>query len=138
MRHQSGGEYTNYISPYELKTRTNHLYNKLCTQEIDTVFTCYPNNDHHIRPLQTASNLCTLLHRDLRVIDGVKNLPKFMFENMLIVWHHSEMENILKHYGFKGEFSWPDDNYDGCLMLYGCGWEFDPTFFENKYCFCLF
>ena len=135
MRHQSGG-CTNLISKYELEKRTYDLYNKLCCQEVNRVYTCFPMKDHHIRSLQTATNLCTLLSKDIRISNGIEELPKFMYENTLIVWHHSEMDAILKHYGFHGEFTWPSDNYDGCLILYAHGWEFDPSFFENnKSCF---
>ena len=131
MRHQRPGSMnTNCVSPDELQN-TNMLAETVRTLNVHRVFTCLPNASKHIRPLQTASNLCAITDKHLECCDGVDSLPMYVHGNILVVWHHSEMNEILNHFGMVSDFEWPVDNYDGCLSINEFGWEYAPAFFSN-------
>ena len=91
-----------------------------------------PQIDNHLRPLQTASNLCTLLGEEVKLCNTVYNLPNYVYGNVLVVWKHSEIQSILSKYGMVGRFEWPMDDYDGCVQITASGWEYDPDFFKEK------
>lgn len=94
------------------------------------VYTMRPIEDKHVAPLQTASNICTILDQSLFLIDDVSMLP-YYYESemdMLIVWHHSDMNRVLKHFGCTGDFIWPSNNFTGCLIIDNGSFVFDEQF----------
>ena len=130
---EPGNETSNCIGKSELE-RTQELYDIIRKLKIGHVYTCTPNPkvNNHARPLQTASNLCTLLGNDISLCNTVYNLPNYVYGNVLIVWKRSEIPSILSKYGMVGHFEWPEENYDGCLQIKSGGWEYDPNFLKKK------
>ena len=130
MRHQPGND-TNCINKQEFE----NIY-KICdsfkTINIHRVFTSYPESNHHIKQVQTASNLCTLLGKNVELFNNAESLPEYLYGDVLIVWTHSDIQSILRKFGYVGVFEWPHDNYEGCLIMNDFGWEFNDSFFEKK------
>ena len=134
MRHQRPGKYTgNCVDAREIQD-TKSLCERIRPLEVRNVIACAPGASKHIRPLQTASNLCSCMDCYLEVCENVHALPNFIHGNTLIVWHHSDMEAILNHFGFPCRFEWPDDDYDGCIVINEHGWGYDARFFSATRC----
>ena len=132
IRHQKPEEHTNCITESELN-RTRSLYEKFKHLHISHVFTCCPSiKNKHIRPLQTAANLCTFLGNNVELCNDASELPNYITSNILIVWHHSNIHTILEKYGMIGNFEWPDNDYDGCLVINIYGWEYDHSFLKSS------
>ena len=132
MRHQRPGSFrTNCVDPSEVR-HVRELANQLRSLGISDVFSCMPGTSKHVRPIQTASNLCSVLGKSLELCDGVDTLPNYILGYTLIVWHHSDMSAILSHFGIQSRFEWPDDEYDGCLMINDQGWGYEPNFFTKN------
>ena len=130
IRHQKPGQHVNCISKQELNN-TKSMYEKIKTLQIGRVFTRYPTTqNNHIRPLQTASNLCTFMGQNIELCNEVKDLPNYITTNVLVVWNHSDIKYILEKYNMSGWFEWPENDYDGCLMINEYGWEYDHSFFK--------
>ena len=106
--------------------------NKIKELNVQKVITRYPYNDKHIRPIQTAANICSLMNKSLELVYDASSLPDFDRCNMLIVWNHNDMNSILSRYGLIGKVEWSDDNYQGCIKLNEFGWEYDPNFLNNN------
>lgn len=130
---EPGNDRTNCIGRSEFE-RTQAIYDIVKKLKIGHVYTCTPNPkvDNHVRPLQTASNLCTLLGEDVELCNTVYNLPNYIYGNVLIVWNHSEVQSILSKYGMVGKIEWPEEDYDGCLQIKSSGWEYDPRFLQDN------
>jgi len=132
IRHQRPGSTVgNCVAKEEIR-RTKLLYNRIRVLNIEKVITCEPNETKHIRPLQTASNLCSLMNVLLEVCKDVYMLPKIVNANILIVWHHADMEAIINHYGLENSFEWPEDDYDGCIIINNNGWQYQNNFFSRE------
>ena len=99
---------------------------------IQKVLTRYPYNDKHIRPIQTAANICTLINKSLELFYDASSLPDIDSSNTLIVWNHNDMNTILSRYGLIGKVNWPDNNYQGCIKINEFGWEYDSNFLSSN------
>lgn len=106
--------------------------NKIKELNIQKVLTRYPYNDKHIRPIQTAANICSLIDKSLELFYDASSLPDIDSYNMLIVWNHNDMNSILSRYGLIGKVNWPDNNYQGCIKINEFGWEYDLNFLNNN------
>ena len=136
IRHQEGEVFSNCLSLKGLR-RVRHMARVLRgsfeNMPLKCVHTCRPMEFKHIRPVQTASALCTFLEDRFSTFahmsyDGVlRDLSKLADidrYDVVIVWHHGEiidLANVLCDY-FEVPKSlvvspWPDDNYDGCLLI---------------------
>jgi hypothetical protein len=132
MRHQRPGSFrTNCVDSSEVQ-RVHELAECVRSLDVHHVFSCTPGTSKHVRPIQTASNLCSILGKSLELCDGVGALPNYILGNTLIVWHHSDTSAILSHFGIQSRFEWPDDEYDGCLIINDQGWGYEPHFFTTN------
>lgn len=132
MRHQRPGSFrTNCVDSSEVR-RIHELAEHVRSLDVSHVFSCMPGTSKHVRPMQTASNLCSVLEKSLELCSGVNGLPNYILGNTLIIWHHSEMSEILSHFGIQSRFEWPDDEYEGCLIVNDQGWGYEPNFFTPK------
>jgi hypothetical protein len=134
FRHQEGGGMSsNCLS----KTGIKHTYtmaNKIKELEPCTVYTCIPSsNGKHIRPIQTASLVCSRLCKCVHLIDRSNYPSKYdACMNHIIIWHHGDMNKILNIY-FPGQsFTWSDYNYSGCLIVNQKKWTFHPKYLTEK------
>lgn len=114
---------------------------------LNTIYTIKPHNYKHIRQIQTASYLCTMMDDDKSVLvcntyeDVVCDIQNFTSTNdIIIVWHHNEMTEMLRYieaaYHFPedtDDFHWPESNYNGCLMIdvHNKAWTFNANYFGN-------
>ena len=111
-----------------------------------SIYTLNPSAYKHIRPIQTASTLVTLLNDNFLVLtcnayeDVINDVNKYAHKyDIIIVWHHGEIPDMLRHIAFvfnldqPSNFSWPDDNYNGCLLVdtQKHTWAFRPNYFNN-------
>lgn len=87
--------------------------------------------DKHIRPIQTAANICSALGLSLQLVSDAFQLGD-EDENILIIWNNDDINNILLRYNMYGTFQWDDSNYDGLLTINQNGWEFDSNYLEHN------
>lgn len=92
------------------------------------VFTLRPHSNKHVAPIQTAANVCTLIQKTIYLCEKVEELPYTLNVDTVIIWHHSEMSHILKHFGCDESFRWPEDNFTGCLLIQNGQFEFKERF----------
>ena len=136
MKEQDTGNYTNCIGNYDFQ-RLQQLSKKLVKLKIHRAFSILPTHtyDRNVRTFQTACNLCTLLDKELEVCNDIDNLPNYVFDNILIVWDSTEIQSILEKFGMITPFVWPDNNFNGCVIINEHGWCFEPYFFcKQKTC----
>lgn len=131
FRHQEGNVFTNCLN----KNGINNSYviaNKIKDWKYVYIYTLLPTiNGKHIRPFQTASIISSELNIYLNFIKN--EFPNNVDNNCknIIIWHHSDIKNILKMYFPKSEFEWDKHNYTGCLIIKEKEWEFEPKFFKQ-------
>lgn len=153
MRHQEGYKRTNCLSLQSVKqiNRIAGVFSKIKSKTFQ-VYTIKPKSYKHVRPIQTASNLCTYLNASLRVCntyeDAIDSLSNYIYTNdIIIVWHHNELPEILdtialiyniRMVDMDGFFQWPEDNYNGCLVVDTVAGSafFSKHFFKKKKCCC--
>ena len=148
MRHQQGENETNCLSLNSVK-KMKSIAQKLSKVESNNnefkVYTITPREYKHIRPVQTASNLCTYLQSSLKVHNCYENvidsLSKYIdTHNIIIVWHHSEIPEMLTSIQYTYSLPdgkpihWSNDNYDGCVLINPRTERvvFDEFFFRKK------
>lgn len=140
FRHQEGGYHTNCLSLQgEKNTHTIATYFTKQSRESEffkTVYTIIPIEYKHIRPIQTATSLCTHLNKKSSfekkfsvmacwnhthlVQDLESMLSSSPWLNVIIVWHHAGMQSLvdaLLHRTETKSLDWPPDNYDGCVRI---------------------
>ena len=87
-----------------------------------TVYTCPPATCKHMRPIQTATNLCTFLddHTEVHVCMDIKTMKHLASDsaNHLVIWHHGDIAQLVNEVTSRTcHFSWPEHNFSGCLLL---------------------
>lgn len=135
LRHQEGQVYDNCLSPKGLKNthKIAQWLIKLNENSVffKTVYTVLPSDYSHIRPVQTASLLCTYMneHNDkfsvktcedrTALVEDVSRACVLPWLDVIIVWHHGDMQALVRDitHDNSWKFKWPDDNYDGCLIV---------------------
>lgn len=137
IRHQEGGYHTNCLSLQgEKKTQAIANYFSRESDFFKTVYTIIPIEYKHIRPIQTATSLCTHLNKKTSfekkfsvmacwnhthlVQDLESMLSSSPWLNVIIVWHHAGMQSLvdaLLHRTETNSFDWPPNNYDGCIRI---------------------
>lgn len=84
VRHQSGTRASNCLNKeglYNVRQMAKHFYRNPLI--LSSIYTVKPRNYKHVRPLQTASNLCTLMDDGKSVLvcdtheDVVRDLMNF-------------------------------------------------------------
>lgn len=135
IRHQSGdNNVSNCID-------SNSFYNipDICEIlkpiQFEHVFSKYPYNNKHIRPIQTAANICSFLDIPLELVYDANSLPDKQCSYILIIWNHNDVNSILQKFGFNTYFKWPEDNYNGCLHIHDSNWNFNENFLKKKHFF---
>lgn len=153
IRHQEGGYHTNCLSLQgEKKTHTIATYFSRESEFLKTVYTIIPIEYKHIRPLQTATSLCTHLNKKSSfekkfsvmacwnhthlVQDLESMLSSSPWLNVIIVWHHAGMQSLvdaLLHRTETKSLDWPPDNYDGCIRIdmHAKTYVFDKHYFTS-------
>jgi len=132
MRHQEGNKRKNCLSSQSIKqtNRIAGIFSNIRSNKWK-VYTIKPSTHKHVRPIQTAANLCTYLNTSLKVCntyeDVIDSLSNYIYTNdIIIVWHHNEIAEILdtialiyniRMVDMDGYFKWPEDNYNGCLII---------------------
>ena len=137
MKEQDNGNYTNCIGNYDFQ-HLQQLSKKIVKLNIHRVFSILPVHtfDKNVRTFQTASNLCTLLDKELSICCHIDDLPNYVYDNILIVWDSTEIQSILEKYGMVTPFVWPENSFNGCVIINEHGWSFEPEFFcKQKNCF---
>ena len=139
LRHQEGSSSTNCLS--EKGVRNCHsIFVRLKGMDID-LYTCIPNiNGKHVRPLQTASLICTHLKKSVNIVD-LQSLPdEHDDKDIAIIWHHKDIQTIMKNYLKRDdiEFTWEEDNYAGCVIIENDKWRYDPWYFSTHSLNCFF
>lgn len=148
VRHQSGIKASNCLNKEGLYniSQMGKCFSKN-PLILSSIYTIKPHSYKHIRPLQTASNLCTMMNDGKSVLvcntyeDVVRDMINFTSTNdVVIVWHHGEIPEMLRYiqsvYCFPevtNHFNWPEKNYDGCLIVDVCNksWSFRSKYFKN-------
>jgi hypothetical protein len=103
IRHQQG-DTSNCVSSNSVIT-SEGIANMFKRYNIRRIISRYPYNDKHIRPIQTAANICSFLNTSLELVYDANTLPSEKFSNILVVWNHNDISSILKRYGFQEEFN---------------------------------
>lgn len=135
IRHQQGEHNTNCLSSSGVrhtKRIADILLKKINhNQCFRSVYTLLPEAYKHIRPIQTASLLCSYMNRqsccysvvtckNTQVIaNDLLKISDLKLLDIIIVWHHGDMGNLvdaLVPY-YKTFITWPDTNYDGCVQI---------------------
>lgn len=135
IRHQQGDINTNCLSlsgVQNTKRIADILLKKINHgQCFRSVYTVLPDTYKHIRPIQTASLLCSYMNRRLCcysvvtcknthvIVSDLLTISDLKLLDILIVWHHGDIGNLVnalvpEHETF---FTWPDSNYDGCVQI---------------------
>lgn len=151
VRHQAGSKESNCLNKEGL--RNTEQMAKIFSKNLSilrSIYTVKPHDYKHVRPLQTASTLCTMMDDGKSVIvcntylDVVRDMMNFTSTNdVVIVWNHGEIPDMLRYietaYGFPEEiglFHWPESNYNGCLVVDVCdskSWSFYPKYFQTNF-----
>ena len=122
------------------KIGIKHAYtmaDKIKELEPCTVYTSMPSsNGKHVRPVQTASLVCSRLCKCVHFIDRSKfpsNHHDRNMNNIIIIWHHGDMNKILNSYfPEQPPFIWSDNNYSGCLVINEKEWKFHPKYLTEN------
>ncbi len=133
FRHQEGSLHTNCLSQIGI----DHAYdisNKIKQYSSLYVYTCLPkHNGKHVRPIQTASLICSKLKTSLMFIEDYNKFPSNKDEHIhVIIWHHNDIPKILNKYFPDNSFIWDNENYSGCLQINKDEWTFYSNFIETR------
>ena len=135
IRHQEGDKHCNCLNKIGLE-HCNNIFEKFKHEKPVNIFTCTPHiNGKHVRPLQTASMLGSLLYRNVTLVteDTLEKLPEITCnETNIIVWHHKYMQDLLQFYYPNQHFEWFSDNYTGALKIDKNCWRFDKDFLKPE------
>ena len=143
FRHQEGERHTNCLSKKGI--RDSYYLTKM-TKPLRTdvyIYTMMPTfHGKHVRPIQTATIMCTVMKKSLNLLEKDDIFPSNMDRcNHIIIWNHNGIPKILQKYFKDASFVWEEDNYDGCLIIHKNGWNYKPEYCKQillqKYCcFC--
>lgn len=153
VRHQEGEAFSNCLSlkgMIRVQQMAQVLKGSFDNIPLKCIHTFRPLEYKHLRPVQTATILCTYLNERFSVFahvsyDGVvrdlSRIADIDRYDVVIVWHHGEimdLANVLCDYydvpkSLLG-FPWPDNNYNGCVLIDTEGKDacFVSTFFQRR------
>jgi hypothetical protein len=151
LRHQESDALTNVLTVHGLH-QTKHMATVLERQfqhiPMKGIYTCIPEGYAHVRPVQTASNLCTFLrgnystfvhHSIESVVNDLIKITDITGYDMVIVWHHSEIPKLVQAICQRfcvpcPSWTWPPSCYDGIVMIdvFYKTIRFQEDFFEKK------
>lgn len=135
LRHQIGETHTNCLSEQGVRDtyRIANVMEDRTKHKSKHIYTIMPkSHGKHVRPIQTASIICSATKRSLNILDEVFPDIKDNEIDHIIVWDHHGIPKILKKYFENASFVWDDNNYDGCLLIYeNDTWEFVSDYFHR-------
>lgn len=137
LRHQEGNLKSNCLSTKGIYY-TKLIVNKIKKYKNISIFTRIPSlNGKHVRPLQTASILGSILNKSVNFIENYDNLPsKDDEENTsIIIWNHGGIGYILKSYFWNSNFKWNDNNYTGAIIIEKNNWYYVNNFLKSNLLF---
>ena len=131
LRHQEGQTHTNCLS--KRGVHNSHSIAKRFTSSC-FVYTMLPSsNGKHVRPIQTATIMCTEMNKSLNLLENDDIFPTNEDNcSHLIVWHHHGIPKILQKYFQNASFVWDDNNYNGCLLIHQNRWEYVSDYCKPK------
>lgn len=135
FRHQKGYVYTNCLSEIGIQ-HSYQIANKIKHHDSLYIYTSLPKyNGKHVRPVQTASLICSKLNLSLSFIDDYDFPSNQDDDNTthVIIWHHNDIPKILNKYFPNNSFIWYDNNYSGCLIIDKDRWTFYPSFLTKSH-----
>ena len=124
LRHQEGNLKSNCLSAKGID-HTKLIVKKIKKYKNISIFTRMPSlNGKHIRPLQTATILGSILSKRVNFIVNDAHLPSKDDEKNtnIIIWNHEGIGNILKSYFWNSDFEWNNDNYAGAIIIEKSNW----------------
>lgn len=86
----------------------------------------------HLRPLQSAANICAHMKLDLELVVASHEIPSNDIEDILVVWNRDEVNELISRFGILGQCAWPIDNYSGCVIIDASGWRFAAGFLDDR------
>lgn len=142
IRHQEGGPMSNCLSTQGLEN-TRHIamffsrkHKSQKNEVFKTVYTITPCAFKHVRPIQTASVLCSHLNTAFYETkfsvmpceshaEIIADLTRFCIDHLdiIVVWHHGDIPRLVdclcNVFGIPKNvcIHWDDNNYNGCVML---------------------
>lgn len=146
IRHQEGHASDNCLSEKGLKNTQKIAKRFKMFNDIScffkTVYTVQPYDYKHVRPIQTASLLCTYMNSEqdrlsVRTCQNAQEITDDLIKScalpcydVIMVWNHGDMESLVRTLIGKPEWKmkWPPDNYDGCLVV-----DSDTVRFYSRY-----
>lgn len=132
IRHQHGSSFSNCLTKHGLEESIKIA--KQCGASMNhlEIYTFLPlMNGHHIRVIQTAATIGTILKLNVSFID-MNTCPNYSNDvDILIIAHHSQIPDILSKYA-TNSFQWPFMNYCGCIIISKNSWTFNDSFFKPK------
>lgn len=132
IRHQEGdNNVSNCIDSYSFYN-TQNICQILKPIQFEHIFSKYPYNNKHIRPIQTSANICSFLDKPLQLVYDARDIPIKQFSYTLLIWNHDDINSILKQFGFIDNFQWPEENYNGCICIQDSNWNFNENFLKKK------
>lgn len=143
IRHQEGAPMSNCLSKQGLEnTRRIGTFfsrkHKLQNNDVfKTVYTITPHAFKHVRPIQTASMLCShlngafydakfsvmLCESHAEMIADLTRFRNIDHLDIIVVWHHGDIPRLVDcicdAFGIPKNVRvrWDDDNYNGCVVV---------------------
>lgn len=132
LRHQEGNSKSNCLSKKGIR-HIKQIVKQIKKYKNISIFTRIPSlNGKHVRPLQTASILGSILNRSVNFIENYVNLPSKDDKNTsIIIWNHEGIGDILKSYFWNSDFKWNDNNYAGAIIIEKTNWYYVNNFLKS-------
>lgn len=154
LRHQESDPLTNVLTVRGLlktKQMATTLERHFQNVPMKGIHTCQSNGYGHVRPLQTASNLCTFLRGNYSTFahDSIESVVRDLSKmtditgyDIVIVWHHSELSELIRSLCERfcipyDSTPWPNRCFDGVQIIdvFSKTSTFYKDFFKKKYFF---
>ena len=119
VRHQHGNPQANCLSEKGIK-ESKCIADVFGNLKNVNIYTCYPRKQKHIRPLQTASIVCTYLNKNVNVVEEEEtDLPQDCSKgNYIVIWHHSQIEHLVRMYcDLEAPLHWDKDDYYRAVLI---------------------
>ena len=118
LRHQRGDPHINCLNIKGFND-TKQIADVFGVLKNLNVYTCCSKDHKHIRPLQTASIVCTYLDKNVNVVESIHQLPKdCTLGNHIFIWHHSEIQHLVRMYCDLIEpLYWDADDYYRAILV---------------------
>jgi len=119
LRHQHGNPQVNCLSEKGIKD-SKRIADVFGNLKHLNIYTCCPHKQKHIRPLQTASIVCTYLNTNVTIVKNEqKDLPQDCSKgNHLVIWHHDQIEHLVRMYcDLEMPLDWDKEDYHRAILI---------------------